>query len=46
MTASGLMQPGNSSNGAAIFQKAYEAGLIGAYTEDDIYLPLNRLFVA
>ena len=46
MIASGLAQPGNSSNGAAIFQKAYEVGLIGAYTEDDIYLPLNRLFVA
>lgn len=46
MNASGRAQLNNSSNGSAIFQKAYEIGLIGAYTEDDIYLPLNRLFVA
>ena len=46
MNASGLAQLSNSSNGSAIFRKAHTLGLIGDYTEDDIYLPLNRLFVA
>lgn len=46
LNASGLTRLDNSSDGKAIFQKAYELGVIGAYTEDDIYQPLNRLFVA
>ena len=46
MNASGSAQLNNSSDGRAIFQKAYELGVIGDYTEGDIYQPLNRLFVA
>ena len=46
MNLSGLTRLDNSSDGKAIFRKAYELGVIGAYTEDDIYQPLNRLFVA
>lgn len=46
MNASGLAQIDNGSDGRVIFKKAHELGLIEAYTEDDIYLPLDRLFVA
>ncbi len=46
MNLSGLTRLDNSSDGKEIFRKAQELGVIGAYTEDDIYQPLNRLFIA
>lgn len=46
MNLSGLTRLDNSSDGKAIFRKAQELGVIGAYTEDDIYQPLNRFFIA
>lgn len=46
MTASGLANLKNGSDGELIYQTAYLCGLIDDYAEDDMYLPLTRLFVA
>ena len=46
MNASGQTKIENGSDGRVIFRTAYELGLIEAYTEEDIYRPLDRLFVA
>lgn len=46
MTASGIRDLSNGSNGRLVYQKAFQHGLIDEYDEKDMLLPLNRLFVA
>ena len=46
INASGRAKIDNESDGNAIFRTAYRLGLIDTVSEDDLFLPLDRLFIA
>ena len=46
MTVSGTAQLKSGSDAESVYQTAYLCGLIDDYSDEDIFLPLNRLFVA